>query len=196
MTKLLWTPIDIPKVPDVSKLISSKKVISDYNHWYFARLTKKQASPYQASEWADWVYTACPELIEWFKFLPFTNIVNVKLNHQIEPVLAHIDFTNPTAAPDLWENNHINEPCGYRIIIKGSRSNALWVQDHDGSKIYCNMPYTTDTYVLDHTGGVHGVDDEEDRWTIFCHASIDKAAHALLLERSLETYKDYAIWQK
>ena len=119
------------------------------------------------------------------------NIRNIKLNYQTSSVKGHIDFVHPDAEPSLWTNNNSNEPCGYRIIVKGSRLNCLWVKDE---KHTCNMPDTTNVYVLNHTAGLHGVNDDTDRWTIFCHGEINAIKHKKLIEQSLHTYNNCAIW--
>jgi hypothetical protein len=55
------------------------------------------------------------------------------------------------------------------------------------------MPDDTDVYVLGHTSTLHGVDDDDDRWTIFTHFEIDSEKHKTLLEKSLTKYSNYAI---
>jgi len=192
--KLLWLPIAVPRLPDISDLLDPSKAISDWDAWNFRRLTVKRENPYDISEWAPWVQRDHAYLIDWFESLPFKNLRNVKLNLQNRPVTGHIDFTRPEAELDLWKNNNSCEPCGYRIIVKGDRKNGLWVQQSNGNRINCQMPDSTDTYVLRHTDGMHGVNDDQDRWTIFYHAEIDRDKHASLMAKSLDMYREYAIW--
>ena len=194
MTRLLWLPMDLPPLPDVSTLINTTGVRDSFAYWKFSRLTEKKNSPYDISQWKQTVRDQCPQLISWFSNLPFVNIRNIKLNQQIADVERHIDFTKPLDDPDLWNNNHQNEPCGYRIIVKGHRTSTLWVEDSAGVRHWCNMPADTDVYILNHTGGYHGVSYDPGRFTIFCHAEIDAAAHATLLTCSLTRYADRAIW--
>lgn len=191
MSKLLWLPIDYPRLPIIDSLLNPLNLEEGFAFWQFTRLTTKQESPYDISDWKPWVRKKYPELIKWFGGLPFINLRNIKLNYQTTPVKAHIDFTDPSAEPGLWTNNHLNEPCGYRILVKGSRSNCLWVKEQ---RISCNLPDTTDVYILNHTTGVHGVNDDVNRWTIFCHAEIDIDRHHALLNKSLERYNEYGIW--
>lgn len=195
MRKLLWCPIDVPAVPCVDRIVDNFSDDTHWGYWHFMRLTDKQISAYDVSDWSLWTRQNLPELIEWFKVLPFKNLRNVKVNLQISQVKGHIDYTRPDSDPDLWQNNNSNEPCGYRIILKGSRQNCLWVEEN-GQRRYCTQPTTTDTYVLNHTAGYHGVDHDTERWTIFCHAEIDTDAHAELIERSLQKYSSYAIWDE
>lgn len=191
MNKLLWLPIDYPKIPDISPLLISSVLNEEFAFWKFLRLTERKESPYEINEWKLWIRNSYPHLVSWIEGLPFSNIRNIKLNFQTSKVKGHIDFVHPDADPELWENNNSNEPCGYRILVKGSRQNCLWVKDQSYT---CNMPETTNVYVINHTEGLHGVNDDEDRWTIFCHGEIDPIQHKILLERSLSRYKKYAIW--
>jgi hypothetical protein len=166
-----------------------------FAYWKFRRLTERQDSPYSVSAWKKEIRENSAGLIKWFGHLPFTNLRNIKLNRQERPVGGHIDFTNPGLDGNLWENNHCNEPCGYRVLVRGRRDGCLWVDGSDGTRYACNMPGSTDVYVLDHTAGYHGVDDDADRWTIFCHAEIEPNLHAAIIKRSLEKYGDLAIWE-
>jgi hypothetical protein len=195
MKKLLWLPIDIPKLPHPDKLLNGFAGETSWAFWEFTRLTNKQTSPYDISSWTTEAKTNFPELINWFEYFPFKNIRNIKINLQSQLVKTHIDFTKPSSNSDLWENNSRNEPCGYRVIIQGTRQNTLYVEKQDKTKIYCNMPDDTDVYVLNHTAGYHGVDQDDRRYTIFCHAEIDNVRHKALLEQSLHKYQKFAIWE-
>jgi hypothetical protein len=195
MKELIWLPIDVPKLPDISSLAILDDTFEGYAYWRFLRLTEKQTTPYEISTWKNIIKNKCPDLIDWFQNLPFKNIRNVKLNYQQQEVNGHIDFTNPSDNLSLWHNNNENEPCGYRILVNSSRKNCLWVENDLKDKIICNMPEHTDTYVLNHTNGIHGVYYDDERWTIFCHAEIDYAKHAELIARSLMKYQEFAIYK-
>lgn len=194
MDRLLWVPIDVPPLPDVRGLLDQSLLDEGFAFWRFLRLTERQETPYHVTGWKPWVASGFPQLISWFENLPFVNLRNVKLNRQMRRVIGHVDFTKPGDAPDLWENNHRNEPCGYRMLVQGRREGCLWVQKSSGTREMCRMPEDTNAYVLDHTSGMHGVNEDSDRWLIFCHAEIDPARHAALLEKSLSKYGELAIW--
>ena len=189
---LIWLPIDYPKLPNIDYLLDVNNLNEGFAFWKFRRLTKIESSPYCKSDWDEWTLENCPQLVDWFADLPFLNIRNIKLNYQTKAVIGHIDFTNPHSELLLWNNNDNNEPCGYRILVKGSREKCLWVKTQQGN-ISCNMPDSTDVYVLNHTSGIHGVADDNDRWTIFCHAEINSDKHRELINQSLIKYNNYAI---
>lgn len=188
MTTVLWCPIDLPKCPQIPKLIPN----INWKFWEFAKLTINNENPYHVTDFTDECKKNYPDLVNWFNLFPYKTIRNIKFNHQLSAVIPHIDFTKPELDPDLHQNNRINEPCGYRVFLRGTRKEKLYVV-HNGEKIYCNIPQDTDVYVLGHTSTLHGVDDDYNRWTFFTHFEIDQIKHKNLLDRSLQKYKEYAI---
>jgi hypothetical protein len=42
---------------------------------------------------------------------------------------------------------------------------------------------------------MHGVDADDDRWTIFTHFEIDDDLHKILLNKSLQKYSNFAIYR-
>lgn len=190
MRDILWCPIDLPKCP----VIPEFSVTKQWAFWQFLRLTNNVGDPYGRTDWSSEVKTKYPELIEWFSMFPIKSVRNVKMNKQVCAVDAHIDFTRPDAAPDLWKNNSDNEPCGYRVLLSGTRKNKLYVVDGD-KRIYCDMPEDTDVYVLGHTSTLHGVENDENRFTLFTHFEIDPDKHKALLDRSLKKYGSRAIYK-
>lgn len=186
MNNILWLPIDLPKFP-LPEL--DMETHTSWAHWDFAKLTTNQETPYSESHFKDDVNSV---LKDWFSNFPYKTIRNIKFNIQKDVVSDHIDFTRPDIDPELHLNNSQNEPCGYRILVRGNRKDSMYVIDN-GKKIYAEMPDDTDVYVLGHTSTLHGVDYEPGRVTIFTHFEIDTVKHQLLIERSLEKYKNYAI---
>jgi hypothetical protein len=195
MEKLIWLPIDIPKFPiDIDEFLQDKKIQNweNLSWWKFKKLTDASKNSYEISSFEDHIKKLYPSLIEWFNFFPYKTIRNIKLNVQQSRVGSHIDFANPNNNLDLFNNNKNNEPCGYRVLIKGKRSNTLYIE-HNNCKIYTILPEDTDVYVLRHTDGRHGVDKDTKRITLFTHFEIDSIKHQLLLEKSLKKYKEYTI---
>jgi hypothetical protein len=188
---LLWLPIDIPKFPYPNMELAQD---TSWAFWNFTKMVEGD-SPYETTVLKQEILDAYPKLLEWFQYFPYKTIRNIKWNTQVGEVRSHIDFTKPVNNPDLFKNNSENEPCGYRILIRGSRTNKLFVM-RDDEKVYVDIPEDTDVYVLRHTDGLHGVDADEDRTTIFTHFEIDPIRHRLLIEKSLEKYNNYAVWVK
>jgi hypothetical protein len=195
MNKLLWIPVDIPLFPVTEKLLNQVKKEQFY-FWDFYRLTEKMPSAYDKAQWKEEVLAEFPEIIDWFKNLPIKSIRNVKLNVQTRKVAPHIDFTKPDENPVLWKNNNDSEPCGYRILLSGTRTNTLYAVNSRGEKVYCTMPADTNTYLLRQTDGWHGVEDDTDRMILYPHLEIDIDAHGIILQRSISKYSEYAIYDK
>ena len=190
MKKLLWLPIDLPKFPIKDFTVD---IETTWNFWNFGKITESRPSPYDITEIKQTILDKHPELSAWFNLFPIKTIRNIKFNIQQSEVVEHIDFTRPEANPDLFSNNNQNEPCGYRIVLLGARQNKMYVTDNN-VRTYVDMPDDTDVYVLRHTDGLHGVDDETGRITIFTHFEIDPIKHNLLIERSLLKYGSHAVW--
>lgn len=190
--KILWMPIDLPKFPIANFSLDTKR---NWMFWNFAKLTNIDSPKYSHSEIRKEIVKRYPELAEWIKLLPISSISNIKFNVQQSVVVPHIDFHSPDEGAELFTNNSNNEPCGYRVLISGSRTGKLYVVS-GGEKIYVNMPNETDVYVLGQTNCMHGVEDEPGRSTMYFHFFVDPVAHKNLLERSFEKYKDYAIIEK
>lgn len=201
MRKLLWCPVDVPVVPNKEKLIeelTSSTESGKYCFWKFFKITEDRpadSGPYDVCEIKEEFKQHFPELVQWISLFPYKSIRNIKFNLQEQEVIPHCDFQKPDLEPELWKNNNDNDPCGYRVILSGSRKNKLYLWEND-EKIYCDLPEDTDTYVLNHASGKHGVEDDENRFTIFMHLEIDPEKHKLLIERSLEKYGKYAIYQQ
>jgi hypothetical protein len=187
---LLWLPIDLPKFP-----IQEFNLTPDTNwaYWKFKKLTEPTEKLYQETQISKDILNEYPELVSWFSLFPIKNIRNVKFNIQNDIVEEHIDFTNPDADPILYKNNVDNEPCGYRILIKGKRSEGLYVVK-DNKKEFVTLPEDTDVYVLGHTCTLHGVEYDPGRISIFTHYEIDSYLHQQLLSKSLLKYSQYAIY--
>ena len=99
--------------------------------WEFFRITEKRTSPYEVSEFTQEVEDTMPELVNWIKLFPYKTIRNIKINYQIGSVPTHIDFTRPEADPELHKNNSENEPCGYRVLIYGKRTDGLYIEKNN-----------------------------------------------------------------
>ena len=186
---ILWCPIDLPKFPEINANTTAN---SAWTVWKFLKITEPRNSPYEVSQFTQEVQETMPNLVNWVNLFPYKSIRNIKINYQIDTVPTHIDFTRPHEEPQLHKNNLENEPCGYRVLISGKRSNALYIEQ-DNKKIYTTLPEETDVYVLGHTNVPHGVNYEPGRNTMFMHFEIDKEKHETLLLNSYKKYKDYAI---
>jgi hypothetical protein len=186
MNNILWVPVDIPKFPLPSLDLPTH---TSWSYWDFAKLTKQKSSPYLETEFEENVSVV---LKKWFDYFPYKTIRNIKFNIQKNVVSDHIDFTKPHLDLNLHQNNANNEPCGYRILLRGTRKGKMYVI-RDGERVYTEMPDDTDVYVLGHTNTMHGVDYEPGRVTIFTHFEVDPVEHKKLIDRSLDKYKKYAI---
>lgn len=188
MNNIIWMPIDLPKFP-----IKNFSVETDvhWKFWDFSKLTESDnKNTYAVSSFKQ---SVDPALVEWFSLFPYKSIRNIKFNVQAtDTVLPHIDFVSREKDPELFENNLHNEPCGYRILLRGSRTDSFYMK-YKGQEIYSTMPDDTDVYVTRSTDIPHGVKDLPGRETIFTLFEIDEEKHRALIKRSYEKYKKYAL---
>ena len=184
LTDLHFIPIDLPIVKiNLEKV----KYECNYSYWQFIRLLNFKGK-YAESNWTEYALQNFLDLKNYIeKYLPFDYLVNVKINMQNTEVLNHVDFTEPNANPFLYTNNKYNEPCGYRILIKG-KSDKLFVKNKRTL-----LPETTNIYCIGHTNTIHKVEEDIGRITIFVHGCINKYKHTNLLQKSYNKYKKYCI---
>jgi hypothetical protein len=198
MTKLLWVPADIPKLETKNLLVDSYK--RDYKNKENARAFESQqftikSDNYQVSNYKEEYLETHRYLINYIaQHLPFDHLVNIKIHRPVAQGRTHIDFLYPDKNKELYENNNSLEPCGYRMVIAGRRNGHLYVKTA-GQTIYPILPEDTDWYIISSTTALHGLNDKDDsRFILFCHGYINKEKHQDILTRSIDKYKDYAIW--
>lgn len=201
-SKLQFLPIDVPKIPrqiaqnfiDTLGKHWKDHPTSDGLYWQFIKLTERKKNWEDVSEFTEYAKTNLSQIVEWIeKNFPYKTLRNVKFNRQVAHTNQHVDYDYPKDL-DLFHNNQNNEPCGYRAVITGSKSGCLYLVNNQGERIYPTLPDTTDTYVIGTTNTLHGVEEESERETLYMHFEIDREEHQKLLERSLEKYREFAVW--
>lgn len=156
--------------------------------------------------------TKYPELLTYMESnWPFESYVYVKLIRANQTVQPHVDgnfveHKGPvgnynTITQSYLDHQLATEPCGYRMLIAGNRSNLYLCDEYDPAykrkdwsdieKRYCTVPETTDCFVLRTNDSPHGVDrieDDDGRLLLFAIGHLDEARHDQLLQRSIERY--------
>jgi hypothetical protein len=194
---LLWCPIDLPKFEHKTELITDfvKEFVPKSARAFEAQKLTTMSPNYGKSTWLDELTSSQEKFKEYIdNFLPFDNLVNIKIHHPHRQGSMHIDFIDYDKNVDLYKHNRDMEPCGYRMVIAGSKKGDL-VIDTGKRKRIPELPEDTDWYVTGHTNVLHGNTRYcPERYIVFCHIWVNKDSHQKLLTRSLEKYKDYAIW--
>ena len=137
-------------------------------------------------------------LIDYCKtHLPFTDLVNIKIHHiTTTGMKLHVDFGDPTKNPELYKHTQEHEPCGFRMVIQGTKSGDVAVTNND-EVIVPRMAEDTDWYAISHTGTLHGtpsnIEDIEDRYVLFVQGWVDKEKHNELISKSIDKYKDLIV---
>jgi|TARA_Y100000310_G_scaffold335768_2_gene418605 hypothetical protein len=194
--KLLWCPVDIPKFPysDFNPSLEVKEFFA----WKYKKIIESKRGSSTISEINPIVCKEYPDLIDWINLFPFKTIRKINLHTQIKECQSHLDFGYQQVIKKgydkkLYNNNFINEPCGYRTLILGSRTNMQYII-YNSEKVYTTMPDDTDTFLLRNTETIHGVDEEPGRTILYMHFEIDTDKNKKLIQSSLEKYSNYAIY--
>lgn len=127
--------------------------------------------------------------------LPVTKVTRLFYKTQRIAVDSHVDVM-PQMKLDRNEFSHIksNEPCGYRILINGGLD-KLHIETKEGWKV-AQLPHAPICYLINSTTLYHKVDHDPIRETIYIRGWIDKEKHDRLIAKSLEKFKEYAIYDE
>jgi hypothetical protein len=197
MKNLFWLPLDLPKFEYSNEIIADfkGKFIPANASAFLAQKLTEDGPPYATSKWRNDLTESQSKLKEYIDMhLPFDALVNIKVHHPHRKGTLHVDFAVPRDNLELFKNNKENEPCGYRLVLSGERSGDLTIKNSSGDQ-YPKLPNDTDWYAIGSTNVLHSITHScPDRYIIFCHGWINREKHDLIISKSLEKYKDYAIW--
>jgi hypothetical protein len=175
---ILFLPVDIeiPKI-DISKMQSTIIENAKYQqYWNTSRINE----------------TINEELKFVLDQLPINKVTNIYYKEQNGLVLPHYDVY-----PDMhfeegeYKNILDNEPAGYRLVLEGS-TDVLYVKSRNIFKL-AHLPSVPSCYLLNSTAGQHMVKDNPGRKIIYVRGFIDSVRHQILIEKSLNRYKNLAI---
>jgi hypothetical protein len=125
--------------------------------------------------------------------LPFIDLHHVRLSVQDRPVLAHVDVAKENYSDNDYQKYLELEPCGYRLVISGSKDSLYVI---NGKPIQTILPKIPCLYVINSTTCQHFVSGDIGRKVLYVRGLLDKNKHHSLLNRSLEKYNEYAIWKE
>jgi len=204
-------PLDLPLFKHKEAVIKSFDQLNKtkFIWWNEISLTDRDYSiPFEAAiEWNTVATDNFKPLVDYIdEHFPFEHKVFVALYRANRDVAPHIDNNYTTIeenggsrfnliTPAHLQHQRETEPCGYRILINGNRRNLYLADDNFQGKDYCEIPESTDCFVLKTNDSPHGVDkiqDDDNRLLLFMIGKLDKQAHARLLERSYEKYSAYS----
>lgn len=196
-TDILWMPLDLPKFNRCDELIEDFD-IQFVHHTATAFEVQRllEANPnYGISKPRTDLTSSQFAMLDYCnEYLPFSDLVNIKIHHMHMQGGMHIDFNEPKNNMELYKHNKENEPCGYRMVIGGTKQGDLAVINNE-QEIIPSLPDDTDWYVISHTGTVHGnTRYVDDRYILFCHGWMDKEKNEELLSRSLIKYNNSVIY--
>jgi len=182
---LLFTPVDI----QLDNLL-------DYTR---PSTLKKVAPSLAVPDWWDTVVLDQPSLLRFeniIKQLPYDNLLVVRHKFQNAPVGIHVDVNHymKTISPEELASIQDSEPCGYRVVING-KPDALEIFD-GANWIAPVLPTMPCCYLINSTRLQHRVKDDPGREILYFRGIVNKERNQQLIKRSLEKYKDHAVYLK
>ena len=215
MFNLRFLPLDLPVFDSKQSVIDSFSGDIAFGYWHEEELTERDKSlpfngPMRFTESAKLKY---PQLLEYMTtYWPFEYYVYVKLIRAKRDVEPHVDgnfvdHKGPagnynTITQEYLDHQLSTEPCGYRMLINGSRDSLYLCDTYDSSykrhdwdnleKRYCQIPNDTDCFLLRTNDSPHGVDrqaGDDNRLLLFAIGRLDIDQHNKLVEKSLARYQ-------
>lgn len=204
---LMYIPAAIPRMPEIDHSMLQPNEYGppteDGTHcWEMKklveeRLDKDYQDDYSIRDIVETFKVANPDFMEWVKCLPYKEWINVKIHyqHRSQGVPVHVDLLQPGRDLDHYHHLHFNEPAGYRVIMSGALNDVTYLWNENKEKVYCNMPDdgTTNTYLMNYTTAMHGVDADTGRGILFFQFTLDEEKHHKIIQDSVEKYNDYAV---
>lgn len=204
---LLYIPAALPPMPTIDHSMLSDveygpPTENGKNCWEMKKLTvdihdEEGLNTYTKTDLVENFRTANPDFIEWTNYLPYKDWINIKVHYQngSQGVPVHVDLLQPGRDLDHFHHLYFNEPAGYRVIMSGALNDMTYLWNEKKERVYCNMPTdgSTNTYLMNYTTAMHGVDSDPGRSILFFQFTIDKEKHHKIIMDSIKKYNDYAV---
>lgn len=207
---IVYTPIDLPKLEvdkqQVYDLRTSEALLKQYPGTTFGcehgagEVLFLKANhfnePEMDGEWFGWVDKEMPHVREFVEALPYKSIRQLSFVAPPAATVAHYDEPL-NATPYL----RMQSPSCYRVrwsdVTEPEEEVFYLSRDSEATKVYPVLPRDTDTFVYDGSVYEHGADrgfPMYDRCQIIISGILDLEKHHELLDRSIEKYKDYVLY--
>jgi len=204
---LLYIPANLPLMPEIDhsmlKDIEYGPPTADGHHcWEMKKLVQEKLdneflNTYNATDIVEEFKYANPDFMEWTNYLPYKDWINIKIHyqHRCSGVPVHVDLLQPGRDLHHYHHLYFNEPAGYRVIMSGALDNVTYLWNEKKEKVYCNMPHdgSTNTYLMNYTSAMHGVDADTGRGILFFQFTLDEEKHHRIIQESIKKYNDYAV---
>ena len=171
-------------------LIASRHNFEDWRSWpheiYNDKAKYKQLlEGHNELFWAKGFRERFPQLTALINAAPFKQIAGVGFMLQMGPYRAHNDSKDPTDPL---------EPRRYNALLTNPAHNTFWLEA-DGEKIYPKVDPKYPMFAFNNTDVKHGTNDITGLKIVMAWMGvIDHEKHEALINRSVEKFRDKAIW--
>ena len=214
---LLYLPLDLDfDIPSPSKVIDwfDRNKIDDPEFWVFKEGRHEwalTATNHEPERWdrikpyTDWLdqqhqprgnseltfnpsfVEEFPELVQAIRQLPFIEIGAAGMLKQLKTIDPHTDTPDPT--------NPL-EPRRYMFYLTEPDNNTFYVQKSSGEQVSIVLPPDGRAFVFNNNDALHGASKPNGVKILMSVVGIlDHAAHDDMIERSINRYGDYAVWE-
>jgi hypothetical protein len=195
--QLHWIPVDLPNVDFKQELIKDfiPNFVGNTSGEFQSQRLTLETKNYKTTTWLSDLTESQKKLKEYIeKFLPFDEIINIRINNPIKIGGMHYDLVDKNCNKDLLDHHLRLEPTGYRLILTGGKQGDLVVKINN-LPVQVTVPDTTDWYLIGHAITPHRLKKfDENRLIVFCHGWINEKKHKEIMDRSIEKYSQYAIY--
>ena len=220
---VVWTPLDVPYVNlDLDLMWKRWTTINDKKHVWFDKdksdINSSRHSTYinhdyralmlftngayygdVKGEWYDFVHDEFPDVVKFIDSMPYDNVRWLAfVGRDTHGVGPHYDEYDK-AREDL----KYQEPSQVRVrwskVTDWKKEHLYFTKDHAQTRIYPMLPPETNAMAYDGTVHEHGADagyHPTKRIQLMPMGTLNIPKWHDLLERSIEKYKDYVIYDK
>jgi hypothetical protein len=144
--QLHWIPVDLPNVDFKQELIKDfiPNFVGNTSGAFQSQRLTLETKNYKTTTWLSDLTESQKKLKEYIeKFLPFDEIINIRINNPIKIGGMHYDLVDKNCNKDLLDHHLRLEPTGYRLILTGGKQGDLVVKINN-LPVQVTVPDTTD----------------------------------------------------
>lgn len=218
---LIFTPLDLPQPPKIDAeqfvewMKSDERKTGLFPKERYERLTGRKYPWLLRAVTSDLspLQAAYPEILEYAETYPFKTVKAVIFLAQdgYQPIFPHSDSDGLVGMRFYLENRHVEGLHFYKGLAPYDSFNSAQFDENGNpipvqfekyfdmeKAIYARFPEDSRSFMLNSARAIHGIDANTcklgDRIAVLVQGELDSKRFETLMNKSLERFKDYAIW--